>query len=91
MMKLYHVLFLQQGDCSCQAGLACTLTKKLIYQGQTIPVKQCMSEGMEIEVEIVDLDNQSDDASRTKRFLFNVRIFHWVLDIFLATEIVHFH
>lgn len=39
-----------------------------------------MSEGMEIEVEIVDLDNQSDDVSRTKRFLFNVRVFHCVSD-----------
>jgi len=60
-----------EGDCSCQSGLACTLTKKLIYQGQIIPLKQCMKEGMEIDVETVDLDNQSDDAARTKRWLFN--------------------
>lgn len=50
------------------------LTKKLIYQGDIIPVKQCMPEGMEIEVETVDLDNQSaDEPMRTKRWLFNVR------------------
>ena len=34
-----------------------------------------MPEGMDIEVEEVDLDNQSaDEPMRTKRFLFNVRI-----------------
>ena len=50
------------------------LTKKLIYQGNIMPVKQCMPEGMEIEVETVDLDNQSaDEPMRTKRWLFNVR------------------
>ena len=33
-----------------------------------------MPEGMEIEVETVDLDNQSaDEPMRTKRWLFNVR------------------
>ncbi|XP_020600474.1 uncharacterized protein LOC110039679 [Orbicella faveolata] len=59
-------------DCSCQAGLSCVLTKKLIYQGKTMPVKQCMPEGMDIEVETVDLDNQSaDEPMRTKRWLFN--------------------
>ena len=51
------------------------LTKNMIYNGQVIPVKQCMPEGMDIEVEEVDLDNQSaDEPMRTKRFLFNVRI-----------------
>ena len=50
------------------------LTKKLIYQGNTMPVKQCMPEGMDIEVETVDLDNQSaDEPMRAKRWLFNVR------------------
>jgi len=50
------------------------LTKRLIYQGNTMPVKQCMPEGMDIEVETVDLDNQSaDEPMRTKRWLFNVR------------------
>lgn len=50
------------------------LTKKLIYQGSMMPVKQCMPEGMDIEVETVDLDNQSaDEPMRTKRWLFNVR------------------
>ncbi|KAL9960569.1 hypothetical protein ACROYT_G034045 [Oculina patagonica] len=59
-------------DCSCQAGLSCVLTKELIYQGNVMPVKQCMPEGMEIEVETIDLDNQSaDEPMRTKRFLFN--------------------
>ena len=51
------------------------LTKNMIYNGQVIPVKQCMPEGMDIEVEEVDLDNQSaDEPMRTKRFLFNVRV-----------------
>lgn len=50
------------------------LTKKLIYQGNIMPVKQCMPEGIDIEVETVDLDNQSaDEPMRTKRWLFNVR------------------
>ena len=63
------------GDCGCQAGLSCSLTKNMIYNGQVIPVKQCMPEGMDIEVEEVDLDNQSaDEPKRKKRFLFNVRI-----------------
>lgn len=56
-------------DCSCEAGLSCVLTKRLIIQGSVTPVKQCMPEGMEIEVETVDLDNQASD--RRKRFLFN--------------------
>ena len=39
-----------------------------------MPVKQCMPEGMDVEVEIVNLDNQSaDEPMRTKRWLFNVR------------------
>ncbi|KAJ7375944.1 hypothetical protein OS493_037907 [Desmophyllum pertusum] len=45
---------------------------KLIYQGKTIPVKQCMPESLDIEVETVDLDNQVADAPmRNKRWLFN--------------------
>ena len=39
-----------------------------------IPVKQCMPDGMEIEVETVDLDEQQAADSpmmRRKRFLFN--------------------
>ena len=71
----FFLLFQGGGDCSCQAGLSCMLTKNMIYNGQVIPVKQCMPEGMDIEVEEVDLDNQSaDEPMRTKRFLFNVRI-----------------
>ena len=72
---VFFLLFQGGGDCSCQAGLSCMLTKNMIYNGQVIPVKQCMPEGMDIEVEEVDLDNQSaDEPMRTKRFLFNVRI-----------------
>ena len=50
------------------------LTKKLIIQQSEIPVKQCMPEGMDIEVETVDLDEQEAADSpvmRRKRFLFN--------------------
>ena len=76
-LKCVFLLFQGGGDCSCQAGLSCMLTKNMIYNGQVIPVKQCMPEGMDIEVEEVDLDNQSaDEPMRTKRFLFNVRIFN---------------
>ena len=74
-LRCVFLLFQGGGDCSCQAGLSCMLTKNMIYNGQVIPVKQCMPEGMDIEVEEVDLDNQSaDEPMRTKRFLFNVRI-----------------
>ena len=74
-LSCVFLLFQGGGDCSCQAGLTCMLTKNMIYNGQVIPVKQCMPEGMDIEVEEVDLDNQSaDEPMRTKRFLFNVRI-----------------
>ncbi|CAH3164757.1 unnamed protein product [Porites lobata] len=58
-----------EGDC--QAGLKCVLTKRLIVSGTVYPVKQCMPEGVDIDVETVDLDNQSDNVSRVKRFLFN--------------------
>ena len=50
------------------------LTKKLIIQQSEVPVKQCMPEGMDIEVEIVDLDEQQaadSPMTRRKRFLFN--------------------
>ena len=44
-------------------------------QQSEIPVKQCMPEGMGIEVETVDLDEQQAADSpvmrRRKRFLFN--------------------
>ena len=74
-LRCVFLLFQGGGDCSCQAGLSCMLTKNMIYNGQVIPVKQCMPEGMDIEVEEVDLDNQSaDEPMRTRRFLFNVRI-----------------
>jgi len=43
----------------------------MILDGTAIPVKQCMPEGMEIDVETVDLDNdeQTSPAFRAKRFL----------------------
>ena len=42
-----------------------------MLDGTVIPVKQCMPEGMEIDVETVDLDNeeQTSTAFRAKRFL----------------------
>lgn len=47
------------------------------------PVKQCMPEGVDIDVETVDLDNQSDNVSRVKRFLFNVRILYHIFPFVL--------
>lgn len=43
----------------------------MILDGTAIPVKQCMPEGMEIDVETVDFDNgeQTSPAFRAKRFL----------------------
>ncbi|KAJ7375942.1 hypothetical protein OS493_037905 [Desmophyllum pertusum] len=65
-----------EGDCSCESGLSCELTKKFIYKERTTLVKQCMPEGVDIEVETVDLDNQVADAPmRSKRFLFGSALF----------------
>ncbi|KAL9960576.1 hypothetical protein ACROYT_G034052 [Oculina patagonica] len=65
-----------EGDCSCQAGLTCVLTKKLILDGDgsTKLIKQCMPEGAEIDVETIDFVNkeQTSRALRAKRFLFGV-------------------
>ena len=43
----------------------------MILDGTAIPVKQCMPEGMEIDVETVDFNNdeQTSPAFRAKRFL----------------------
>jgi len=43
----------------------------MILDGNAIPVKQCMPEGMEIDVETVDFDSeeQTSPAFRAKRFL----------------------
>ena len=88
-LKFVFLLFQGGGDCSCRAGLSCMLTKNMIYNGQVIPVKQCMPEGMDIEVEEVDLDNQSaDEPMRTKRFLFNVRILINPFFLHQGTEIL---
>ncbi|CAH3136721.1 unnamed protein product [Pocillopora meandrina] len=60
-----------EGDCSCQDGLSCVLTKKVIEHGIETPVKQCMPGDVDIEVESIDLDNQAADAPmRIKRWLF---------------------
>ena len=66
MFVLYF--FLQNADdCSCQDGLTCVLTKEFIVQGTVTPVKQCMPEGMEIDVETVNKD-ENDQVSRSNRF-----------------------
>ncbi|XP_078343578.1 uncharacterized protein LOC144629220 [Oculina patagonica] len=68
-----------EGDCSCEAGLTCVLTKKVILDkdGSTKLIKQCMPDGEEIDVETVDLDNEEQEADssavRAKRFLFSKR------------------
>jgi len=43
----------------------------MILDGNAIPVKQCMPQGMEIDVETVDFDSeeQTSPALRAKRFL----------------------
>jgi len=68
-----------EGDCSCQEGLVCVLTKKLIHSGKTVPVKRCMPADEEIVVETVNMDNPSADFSRNKR-LFGLGIFNRCLD-----------
>ena len=69
---LSHLLFCaQEGDCSCQDGLSCVLSKKVIEHGIETPVKQCMPGDVDIEVESIDLNNQAADAPmRIKRWLF---------------------
>ncbi|XP_015780106.1 PREDICTED: uncharacterized protein LOC107357986 [Acropora digitifera] len=59
---------LPTGDCSCQAGLDCSLTKKLIYGGQVFPVKQCMPIGVDIDIETVDMDNPSGGVAGASLF-----------------------
>ena len=56
--------------------MSCVLTKILIIQQSEVLVKQCMPEGMEIEVETVDFDDREQQVAdspmtRRKRFLFN--------------------
>ena len=47
------------------------VTKRVIGQGTLNHVRQCMPQGIEIEVETIDLDNQvADEPMRMKRFLF---------------------
>ena len=46
----------------------------MIFDGKTIPVKQCMGDNEEIDVETIDLDNEEQRSSanaayRVKRFL----------------------
>ena len=66
----------QEGDCTCQNGLSCVLTKNVIERGIENPVKQCMPGDMDIEVETIDLDNQAADAPmKVRRWLyFNVSL-----------------
>ncbi|KAM7425945.1 hypothetical protein ABFA07_022695 [Porites harrisoni] len=54
-------------DYSCQAGLSCVQTKLFIMKGQKAYVKQCVPEGMKIDVETVNKDH--DQASRNSRLL----------------------
>ncbi|PFX12088.1 Tetratricopeptide repeat protein 28 [Stylophora pistillata] len=61
----------EEGDCSCQNGLSCVLTKNVIEHGIENPVKQCMPGDMDIKVETIDLDNQAADAPmRVRRWLY---------------------
>ncbi|CAH3164766.1 unnamed protein product, partial [Porites lobata] len=54
-------------DYSCQAGLSCVQTKLFIMKGQKAYVKQCVPEGMKIDVETVNKDH--DQTSRNSRLL----------------------
>ena len=66
---------LPQGlDCSCQSGLSCRLTKQMIVDGKTVPVKQCMGDDEKINIETINVDpeeqnNAANAAYRVKRFL----------------------
>ena len=66
---------LPQGlDCSCQPGLSCRLTKQMIVDGKTVPVKQCMGDDEKINIETINVDpeeqnNAANAAHRVKRFL----------------------
>lgn len=54
----------------CQAGLTCVVTKKLVILGKVIPVKQCMPKDMKVELETVNMDEDTHAAAaRMKRFL----------------------
>ncbi|PFX16369.1 hypothetical protein AWC38_SpisGene19369, partial [Stylophora pistillata] len=60
-----------EGDCSCQNGLSCVLTKNVIEHGIENPIKQCMPRDTDIKVETIDLDNQAADAPmRVRRWLY---------------------
>lgn len=61
-------------DCSCQPGLSCRLTKQMIVDGKTVPVKQCMGDDEKINIETINVDpeeqnNAANAAYRVKRFL----------------------
>ena len=61
-------IYFQDGDdYSCQAGLSCVQTKLFIMKGQKAYVKQCVPEGMKIDVETVNKDH--DQTSRNSRLL----------------------
>ncbi|XP_022778055.1 uncharacterized protein LOC111319575, partial [Stylophora pistillata] len=63
-------------DCNCQPGLSCRLTKQMIVDGKTIPVKQCMGDNEEINVEKINVDpeEQIGAANTAYRVKHNVRL-----------------
>ena len=61
------ICFQDGDDYSCQAGLSCVQTKLFIMKGQKAYVKQCVPEGMKIDVETVNKDH--DQTSRNSRLL----------------------
>ena len=64
----HYVSDFQDGDdYSCQAGLSCVQTKLFIMKKQKAYVKQCVPEGMKIDVETVNKDH--DQTSRNSRLL----------------------
>lgn len=74
-----YLSYLQEGDCTCQAGLTCKLTKQIEKMGEVIPIKQCVEEGMDIDIETVDMEDEPDDedddelenSPRNKRWFTN--------------------
>ncbi|XP_078343552.1 uncharacterized protein LOC144629202 isoform X1 [Oculina patagonica] len=58
-----------EGDCSCQAGLSCVPTKKIISDGKVTFVKQCMPEDEPIIFESIyfDKEKRAGHALRAKR------------------------
>ncbi|XP_074609194.1 uncharacterized protein LOC141863538 [Acropora palmata] len=60
----------EKEELTCQAGLSCELTKNLVILGKVTPVKQCMPNDTKIDIETVNMDEDTHTAvTRMKRIL----------------------